>query len=71
MGNDILLGRLDVTPMLEGVQSVDSWFRATTGAGEFHMQVQFRPSKVRCLLLLLPVLYLTLLLERTTHDRDF
>ncbi|QRW20800.1 AGC/AKT kinase gad8 [Rhizoctonia solani] len=45
MGNDILLGRLDVTPMLEGVQSVDSWFRATTGTGEFHMQVQFRPSK--------------------------
>ncbi|CAE6532591.1 unnamed protein product [Rhizoctonia solani] len=46
MGNDILLGRLDVTPVLEGVQSVDSWFRATTGTGEFHMQVQFRPSKV-------------------------
>ncbi|KAG8696136.1 hypothetical protein FRC08_007338 [Ceratobasidium sp. 394] len=45
MGNDILLGRLDVTPVLDGVHSIDSWFRATTGSGEFHMQVQFRPSK--------------------------
>lgn len=47
MGNDILLGRLEVTPVLDGPHSVDSWFRATTGFGEFHMQVQFRPSKVR------------------------
>ncbi|KAG8724415.1 AGC protein kinase Gad8 [Ceratobasidium sp. 395] len=45
MGNDILLGRLDVTPVLDGVHSIDSWFRASTGSGEFHMQVQFRPSK--------------------------
>lgn len=44
MGNDVLLGRLDLTPLLVPNQSIDQWYPATVGGGEFRLATSFQPT---------------------------
>jgi serum/glucocorticoid-regulated kinase 2 len=43
MGNDILMARVDLTPMLEGHHASDQWYNATAGTGSFHLKLDFKP----------------------------
>ncbi|KAF8191371.1 kinase-like domain-containing protein [Pholiota molesta] len=43
MGNDHLMGRVDLTPMLDGHHASDQWYTATAGSGSFHLKIDFRP----------------------------
>jgi serum/glucocorticoid-regulated kinase 2 len=43
MGNDLLMGRVDLTPMLDGHHASDQWYSATAGSGSFHLKIDFRP----------------------------
>ncbi|KAG8935587.1 AGC protein kinase Gad8 [Tulasnella sp. 419] len=43
MGNDLLMCRLDLTPILDGHHASDQWFAANAGSGEFHLQILFKP----------------------------
>ena len=43
MGNDLLMGRVDLTPMLDGHHASDQWYSAASGAGSFHLKIDFRP----------------------------
>jgi serum/glucocorticoid-regulated kinase 2 len=43
MGNDILLARVDLTPVFAYHHVSEDWFTASTGTGEFHLQISFRP----------------------------
>ncbi|PPQ84675.1 hypothetical protein CVT25_014206 [Psilocybe cyanescens] len=43
MGNDHLMGRVDLTPMLDGHHASDQWYSATAGSGSFHLKIDFRP----------------------------
>ncbi|ESK88678.1 agc akt protein kinase [Moniliophthora roreri MCA 2997] len=45
MGNDLLLSRVDLTPMLEGHHATDQWYNATGGSGSFHLKIDFKPSR--------------------------
>ncbi|KAF8513085.1 kinase-like domain-containing protein [Gautieria morchelliformis] len=45
MGNDLLVGRVDLTPSLDAHHVVDQWYAATAGSGEFHLQIAFKPSR--------------------------
>jgi len=45
MGNDILMGRVDLTPTLNAHHVTDQWYAATAGSGEFHLQIAFKPSR--------------------------
>ncbi|KAL5521078.1 hypothetical protein ACEPAG_9000 [Sanghuangporus baumii] len=46
MGNDLLMGRVEISPMLDGkaVHVSDQWYVAAAGSGEFHLQIGFKPS---------------------------
>jgi serum/glucocorticoid-regulated kinase 2 len=45
LGNkDILVARVDMTPVLDAPWNNDRWYTATAGTGEFRLVVQFRPS---------------------------
>jgi len=45
LGNkDILVARVDLTPVLDAPWNNDRWYTATAGTGEFRLVVQFRPS---------------------------
>lgn len=43
MGNDLLMARVDLTPMLEGHHASDQWYNATAGSGSFHLKIDFKP----------------------------
>ncbi|KAK0495638.1 kinase-like domain-containing protein [Armillaria luteobubalina] len=45
MGNDLLLARVDLTPMLDGHHVSDQWYIATAGAGSFHLKIDFKPTR--------------------------
>ncbi|KAK0216968.1 kinase-like domain-containing protein [Armillaria novae-zelandiae] len=45
MGNDLLLARVDLTPMLDGHHASDQWYIATAGAGSFHLKIDFKPTR--------------------------
>ncbi|KAL1679493.1 kinase-like domain-containing protein [Schizophyllum commune] len=45
MGNDILMGRVDLTPQLDGHHASDQWYTATAGSGSFHLKVDFKPTR--------------------------
>ncbi|KAL9709471.1 Serine/threonine-protein kinase [Leucoagaricus gongylophorus] len=45
MGNDMLMARVDLTPMLDGHHASDQWYAATAGAGSFHLKIDFKPSR--------------------------
>lgn len=46
MGNDILIARVDMKPSLEANKTIDQWYAATVGSGEFHLSITFQPTKV-------------------------
>ncbi|GLB41089.1 putative protein kinase C terminal domain [Lyophyllum shimeji] len=43
MGNDLLMARVDLTPMLDGHHASDQWYNATAGSGSFHLKIDFKP----------------------------
>ncbi|KAL4258074.1 hypothetical protein AB1N83_011343 [Pleurotus pulmonarius] len=43
MGNDLLMARLDLAPMLDGHHASDQWYTATSGSGSFHLKIDFKP----------------------------
>ncbi|SCV73827.1 BQ2448_6257 [Microbotryum intermedium] len=43
MGNDLFLGGINFTPVFDPNQASDQWYAASSGAGEFHIQVAFKP----------------------------
>ncbi|KAG7095137.1 hypothetical protein E1B28_005918 [Marasmius oreades] len=45
MGNDLLLSRVDLTPMLEGHHATDQWYNASAGSGSFHLKIDFKPTR--------------------------
>ncbi|GJJ13083.1 hypothetical protein Clacol_007333 [Clathrus columnatus] len=53
MGNDVLMGRVDLLPSFDAHVCVlphsfhvtDQWYAATAGFGEFHLQIGFKPSR--------------------------
>lgn len=44
MGNDILMARVEIAPVLDALHVSDQWYAAAGGAGEFHLQIAFKPS---------------------------
>ncbi|GAA5960431.1 hypothetical protein JCM21900_003592 [Sporobolomyces salmonicolor] len=44
MGNDLFLGGVKFAPVFDANKQTDQWFRATSGAGEFHIQVVYKPA---------------------------
>ncbi|THH07000.1 hypothetical protein EW145_g3687 [Phellinidium pouzarii] len=44
MGNDLLMGRVEITPALDAHHVSDQWYVGTGGMGEFHLQIAFKPS---------------------------
>lgn len=45
MGNDILIGRVDLLPSFDAHHVTDQWYGATAGLGEFHLQIGFKPRR--------------------------
>ncbi|KAF9074719.1 Pkinase-domain-containing protein [Rhodocollybia butyracea] len=45
MGNDLLLARVDLTPMLDGHHASEQWYAATAGSGSFHLKIDFKPTR--------------------------
>ncbi|KAJ4474428.1 kinase-like domain-containing protein [Lentinula aciculospora] len=45
MGNDLLLARVDLTPVLDGHHASDRWYTATAGSGSFHLKIDFKPTR--------------------------
>ncbi|KAI0646275.1 Pkinase-domain-containing protein [Trametes meyenii] len=45
MGNDILMARVDLTPVLDGHHASDQWYNATAGSGAFHLKIDFKPAR--------------------------
>ncbi|KAG1768878.1 kinase-like domain-containing protein [Suillus placidus] len=43
MGNDLLMARVDLTPVLDGHHASDQWYIATAGTGSFHLKIDYRP----------------------------
>lgn len=44
MGNDLLMGRVEISPVLDTHHVSDQWYTASAGSGEFHLQIAFKPS---------------------------
>lgn len=44
MGNDLFLGGLQFLPSFDANKPLDQWFRSTSGSGEFHVQVSYKPA---------------------------
>ncbi|ORY73875.1 kinase-like domain-containing protein [Leucosporidium creatinivorum] len=44
MGNDLFLGGVKFTPAFDQNANTDQWFPTSGGAGEFHVQVSFKPA---------------------------
>ncbi|KAH8103312.1 Pkinase-domain-containing protein [Cristinia sonorae] len=45
MGNDILMARVDLTPVLDAHHASDQWYTATAGSGAFHLKIDFKPAR--------------------------
>ncbi|KAG6820017.1 AGC protein kinase Gad8 [Arthromyces matolae] len=45
MGNDLLMARVDLTPMLDGHHASDQWYNAIAGSGSFHLKIDFKPTR--------------------------
>ncbi|THV05146.1 Pkinase-domain-containing protein [Dendrothele bispora CBS 962.96] len=45
MGNDLLLSRVDLTPVLDVHHASDQWYSATAGSGSFHLKIDFKPTR--------------------------
>ncbi|KAE9397301.1 kinase-like protein [Gymnopus androsaceus JB14] len=45
MGNDLLLARVDLTPVLDAHHASDQWYAATAGSGSFHLKIDFKPTR--------------------------
>ncbi|KZT25592.1 Pkinase-domain-containing protein [Neolentinus lepideus HHB14362 ss-1] len=45
MGDDLLMARVDLTPVLDGHHASDQWYSATAGSGSFHLKIDFRPTR--------------------------
>ncbi|KAJ2930558.1 hypothetical protein H1R20_g6543, partial [Candolleomyces eurysporus] len=45
MGNDLLMARVDLTPILDGHHASDQWYGAIAGSGSFHLKIDFKPSR--------------------------
>ncbi|KAG6828941.1 hypothetical protein H0H92_006228 [Tricholoma furcatifolium] len=45
MGNDLLMGKVDLIPMLEGHHASDQWYNAIAGSGSFHLKIDFKPTR--------------------------
>ncbi|KAI0691428.1 Pkinase-domain-containing protein [Cytidiella melzeri] len=45
MGNDILMARVELTPVLDGHHASDQWYTATAGTGSFHLKIDFKPAR--------------------------
>ncbi|KAF6760378.1 kinase-like domain-containing protein [Ephemerocybe angulata] len=45
MGNDVLMARVDLVPMLDGHHASDQWYTAIAGQGSFHLKIDFKPSR--------------------------
>ncbi|THH30970.1 hypothetical protein EUX98_g3205 [Antrodiella citrinella] len=45
MGNDILMARVDLTPVLDIHHASDQWYTATAGSGAFHLKIDFKPAR--------------------------
>ncbi|KAI0821086.1 Pkinase-domain-containing protein [Irpex lacteus] len=45
MGNDILMARVELTPVLDGHHASDQWYNATAGTGSFHLKIDFKPAR--------------------------
>jgi len=43
MGNDLLMARVELTPMLDGHHASDQWYSAIAGSGSFHLKIDFKP----------------------------
>lgn len=43
MGNDLLMARVDLTPMLDTHHASDQWYTATAGQGSFHLKIDYKP----------------------------
>lgn len=44
MGNDLLMGRVEISPVLDSLHVTDQWYIGSVGSGEFHLQIGFKPS---------------------------
>ncbi|GAA6014338.1 hypothetical protein JCM10207_005424 [Rhodosporidiobolus poonsookiae] len=44
MGNDLFLSGVKFAPPFDANKPIDQWFRATSGSGEFHVQVSYKPA---------------------------
>lgn len=44
MGNDLLMGRVEISPILDAHHVAEQWYTASVGSGEFHLTITFRPS---------------------------
>ncbi|KIP11302.1 hypothetical protein PHLGIDRAFT_141514 [Phlebiopsis gigantea 11061_1 CR5-6] len=45
MGNDILMARVDLTPILDGHHASDQWYSAVHGQGAFHLKIDYKPTR--------------------------
>ncbi|ETW75467.1 Serine/threonine kinase domain-containing protein [Heterobasidion irregulare TC 32-1] len=45
MGNDLLMARVDLTPVLDAQHVSDQWYTSTTNSGSFHLTIAFKPSR--------------------------
>ncbi|KAI0720888.1 Pkinase-domain-containing protein [Fomitopsis betulina] len=45
MGDDLLVGRAELSPSLDDVRPVDQWYAATAGSGAFHLKFDFKPTR--------------------------
>ncbi|TFK65974.1 Pkinase-domain-containing protein [Pluteus cervinus] len=49
MGNDILMARVELTPILDGLYASDQWYTASAGSGSFHLKIDFKPTRKEAL----------------------
>jgi len=45
MGNDLLMARVDLVPVLDTHHASDQWYTATAGSGSFHLKIDFKPTR--------------------------
>ncbi|KAF9787801.1 Pkinase-domain-containing protein [Thelephora terrestris] len=45
MGNDLLMARVDLVPVLDTHHASDQWYNATAGSGSFHLKIDYKPTR--------------------------
>ncbi|KIY52197.1 AGC/Akt protein kinase [Fistulina hepatica ATCC 64428] len=43
MGNDLLMARVELTPILDILHASDQWYTAAAGSGSFHLKIDYKP----------------------------